>query len=57
MSEKGNNFLLGRMYFTREGDCYGDGYQNFLVLPPMLCTLIVDSKRKVTNSISTEISY
>ena len=57
MSEKGNNFLLGRMYFTGEGDCYGDGYQNFLVLPPMLCTLIVDSKRKVTNSISTEISY
>ena len=29
MSEKGNDFLLGRIYFT-----VGDGYQNFLVFFP-----------------------
>ena len=43
--------LLGRMYFT--GD---DGYYNYLVFVPMLSSLILDSNRKVTNLILTEIS-
>ena len=33
-----------------------DGYQNFLVFAPMLRSLILDSNKKVTNSISTGIS-
>ena len=44
ISEKRYDFLLDRMYFT--GD---DGYQNFLVFPPMLSSLILDSNRKVTD--------
>ena len=58
MSEKGNGFLLGRIYFT-----VGDGYQNFLVFSPMLSSLILDSNKVkfiiqyiVTNFISTGIS-
>ena len=31
ISEKGNDFLLGRMYFRS-----GDGYQNFLDYAPMV---------------------
>ena len=50
ISEKGYDFLLGKMYFT--GD---DGYQNFLVFAPMLSLLILDSNKKVTNWISTGI--
>ena len=50
-SKKGYDIFLGRMYLT--GD---DGYQDFLVLAPMLSFLILDSNRKVTNWISTEIS-
>ena len=38
------------MYFT--GD---DGYQNFLVFTPMLTILILDSNRKFTGRISTQI--
>ena len=33
-----------------------DGYQNFLVFAPMLSSLILDSNKKVTNCISTEMS-
>ena len=51
ISEKGNDFLLGRMYFT--GD---HGYQNFLVFAPMLSSQILGSNKKVTNWILTEIS-
>ena len=51
ISEKGYDFLLGRMYFT--GD---DDYQNILVFGPMFSSLILDSNKKVTNWISTEIS-
>ena len=51
ISEKGYDFLLGRMYFT--GD---DDYQNILVSGQMLSSLILDSNKKVTNWISTEIS-
>ena len=50
-SKKGYDTFLGRMYLT--GD---DGYQDFLVLAPMLSFLILDSNRKVTNWVSTEIS-
>ena len=50
ISEKGYDFLLGKMYFT--GD---DGYQNFLVFAPMLSLLILDSNKKVTNWMSTGI--
>ena len=50
ISEKGYDFLLGKMYFT--GD---DGYQIFLVFAPMLSLLILDSNKKVTNRISTRI--
>ena len=50
-SEKGFDFLLGRMYFI--GD---DGYQNFLGFVPMLSSLILDGNRKVTHCISTGIS-
>ena len=51
ISEKGNDFLLGRMYFT--GD---HGYQNFSVFAPMLSSQILGSNKKVTNWILTEIS-
>ena len=51
ISEKGYDFLLGRMYFTDD-----NGYQNFLIFAPMLSSLILDSNRKVTNWISTGIS-
>ena len=51
ISEKGYDFLLGRMYFT--GD---DDYQNILVFGQMFSSLILDSNKKVTNWISTEIS-
>ena len=39
------------MYFTGN-----DGYQNFLVFAPMLSSSTLDSNKKVTWSISTEIS-
>ena len=51
ISEKGFDFLLGRMYFTGN-----DGYQNFFSFAAMLSLLILDSNKKVTNSISTRIS-
>ena len=51
LSEKGYDFLLGRMFFT--GD---DDYQNILVFGPMHNSLILDSNKKVTNWISTELS-
>ena len=51
ISEKSNDLLLGRMYFT--GD---DGYQNFLVFAPILSLLILNSNEKVTNWMSTGIS-
>ena len=51
ISEKGYDFLLGRMYFT--GD---DGSQNFLVFAPMLRLLALDNNKEVTNWISTRIS-
>ena len=44
ISEKGYNFLLGRMYFT--GD---DGYQTFLVFAPILSSLTLDNNKKITN--------
>ena len=43
--------MLGRMYFTGN-----NGYQNFLGFVPILSSLILDSNKKVTNWISTEIS-
>ena len=48
---KGDNGLLGRTYFT--GD---DDYQNFFVFTPMLNSLILDNKRKVTIWVSTGVS-
>ena len=39
------------MYFTGN-----DGYQNFLVLTPVLRSLILDSNKKVANWMSTGIS-
>ena len=42
ISEKGYDFVLGRMYFTVD-----DGYQNFLVLAPMPSSLTLDSKKKL----------
>ena len=50
ISEKGYDFLLGRMYFTGN-----DGYQNFLVISPILSSLTLDTNKKVTNWISTRI--
>ena len=50
--KNGYNFLLRRMYFTGN-----DGYQNFLVFAPILSSLILDSKRIVTNWIQTKISF
>ena len=44
------NFLLGRMYFTRD-----DGYQNFSVFAPMVSSVILACK-KVTKWLSTGIS-
>ena len=43
--------MLGRIYFTAN-----DGYQNFLVFPLMLISSVLDSNKKVTNWILTEIS-
>ena len=51
ISEKGYNFLIGKMYFTGN-----DGYQNFLVFAPMLISLILGSNRKFINWILTRIS-
>ena len=51
ISEKGYDFLSGRMYFTGN-DCY----QNFLVFVSVLRYLVLDSNRKVTSWISTGIS-
>ena len=51
-SEKVYDFLLGRIYFT--GD---NGYQNFLVFTQILSLLILNSNKKVTNWISTGISF
>ena len=45
---KGHAFVLVRISFTAN-----DGYQNFLVFPPMLSFLILDSNKKVTNWLST----
>ena len=39
------------MYFTGN-----DGYQNFLSFAPMLSSLVSDSNKKVTNSVSIRIS-
>ena len=51
-SEKVYDFSLGRIYFT--GD---NGYQNFLVFTQILSLLILNSNKKVTNGISTGISF
>ena len=51
ISEKGYDFLLGRMCFTGN-----NRYQDFLVFTPMLSSLILDSNRKVTNWILTATS-
>ena len=51
ISEKGYDFLLGRMRFTDD-----DGYQNVLVFAVMLTSLILDSNRKVTQWMSNGIS-
>ena len=51
ISEKGYDLLLGRMYFTGN-----DGYQNDLVFAPMVNSLILNSNKKFTNRISTQIS-
>ena len=51
ISEKRYDFLLGRMYFTGN-----DGYQNFLVLVPMLSSVILDGNKKVINWILNGIS-
>ena len=53
ISEKGYDFLLGRMYFTGN-----DGYQHFLVFSPILRCLILDSNKsnKVVSWKSTGIS-
>ena len=44
ISEKGYDFLLGRIYFTGN-----DGNQNFFVFVPMLNSIVLDSNNKVTN--------
>ena len=51
MSEKGYDFLLGRMYFTSN-----DHYKNLLVITPMISSLILDSNKEGTNWILTGIS-
>ena len=51
ISEKQYDFLLGRMYFTGN-----DGYQNFLVLVPMLSSVILDGNKKFINWILNGIS-
>ena len=43
--------MLGRVYFIDD-----KGYQNFLVLAPMLSLLSLDNNKKVPNWISTVIS-
>ena len=52
ISEKGYDFLLGRMYFTGN-----DGYQIFLVFASMLSFLILESNRKVANWILTGMLF
>ena len=44
ISEKRYDFLLARMYFTRN-----DGHKNFLGFTSMLSSLILDSNRKANN--------
>ena len=44
ISEKGFDFFLGRMYFTKDND-----YQNFSVFASILTSLILGSNKKVTN--------
>ena len=51
ISYKGYDFLLGRMYFAGN-----DGDQKFRVFTPVLTSLILDSNKKVTNWISTEMT-
>ena len=51
ISEKWCDFLLGWVYFTDN-----DGYQNFLVFPLMLNSLIWDNNKNVTSWILTGIS-
>ena len=41
ISEKGYDFLLGRVYFTGNDD-----YQNFLIFAPILSSLILDRNKK-----------
>ena len=48
ISEKGYDFLLGRIFFT--GD---NGYQNFLVFAPIHNSLTLDNNKKFTNWILT----
>ena len=52
ISEKGYDFLLGRMYFTGN-----DGYQIFQVFASMLSFLILESNRKVANWILTGMLF
>ena len=40
------------MYFTGN-----DGYQNFLVFPPMFSSLVLASNKNINNCISTGISF
>ena len=51
ISEKGDDFLLRKMYFTS-----GDGYQNFSVFATMLSLLTLDGNKKDTNRKSSGIS-
>ena len=51
ISYKGYDFLLGRMYFAGN-----DGDQKFRAFTPVLTSLILDSNKKVTNWISTEMT-
>ena len=44
ISRKGYNFLLGRIYFKGSDD-----YQIFIVFPPMLNMVTLDSNENVTN--------
>ena len=51
ISEKGYDFVLGRIYFTVD-----DGCQNFLVLAPMLSSLTLDSNF-ILNIYNLRIKY
>ena len=51
ISEKGYDFLLGKMHFTGN-----DGQQNFLAFSPILSSLILDKDKKFTKWIRTGIS-